>query len=89
MTLFWLALIGAVCYTASLYVWPFKPCPRCKGKGTSRGSTRRRHGDCGRCGGTKRVQRVGSRFVHHTVLAVASERRKAKERRAREKGQLP
>ncbi len=89
MTLFWLALTGAVCCTVSLYVWPFKPCPKCNGRGTNPGSNRRRHGDCKRCGGTRRVQRAGSKFVHQTVLSVLSERRKARERKGREKGQLP
>jgi DnaJ-class molecular chaperone len=77
-----------VFYVVSLYVWPFRPCPRCAGKGTNRGSTRKRHGDCGRCGGSRRVQRRGSKFVHGTVLSIASERRKARERRGKERGKL-
>lgn len=81
MTLFWIAVTGAICYAASLYAWPFRPCPRCRGSGTNRGSNRRRHGNCKRCGGTRRVQRLGSKFVHRTFLAVRKEREKERKRR--------
>ena len=46
---------------------------------------RSRHGDCGRCGGSRRVQRLGSKFVHGTVLSIVSEWRKARARAARNK----
>lgn len=63
-----LVVLGAVvAYTGSLYIWPMRPCPRCSGKGTNRGSNRRRFGPCKRCKGTRAVQRIGSRQVHRAV----------------------
>jgi DnaJ-class molecular chaperone len=45
-----------------LYLRPFGPCPKCKGRGNiQRG---RRRPVCPRCKGLKRVQRPGSRTVH-------------------------
>ncbi len=37
------------------------------GQGTNRGSTRKRHGTCRRCNGTRHVQRLGSRTVHRAI----------------------
>jgi DnaJ-class molecular chaperone len=88
VTLFWIAVGGAACYAVSLYLWPFRPCSRCGGSGRNRGSNHRRFGTCGRCGGSGRHQRPGSKFVHNTVLSVMAERRKAKEKRGRERGEL-
>jgi hypothetical protein len=88
MTLFWIIVIGGVCWLVSLYVWPFKPCGACGSSGRNKGSTRRRFGTCRRCGGSRQRQRFGSRFVHHSVLSIAAERRKARERRARKRGEL-
>jgi hypothetical protein len=65
-----LALIAAAALAGYLaWVWfhPFRPCPRCKGKGTNRLSTRRRHGPCKRCGGTRHVQALGSRMLHRAA----------------------
>ena len=65
-----LFLIGCgllICWLVSLYLWPFGPCGRCSGKGTNRGSNRKRFGDCKRCGGTRRRQRLGSKTVHRVV----------------------
>jgi hypothetical protein len=88
MTLFWIAVIAAACWVVSLYAWPYAPCGKCKGTGRNPGSNRKRFGDCKRCGGGGRRQRPGSKFVHHTVLSIAAERRRAKEKRGREKGSL-
>jgi hypothetical protein len=41
-----LALVHAAWWLASRLWWPFRPCPRCQGRGTNQGSTRRRHGTC-------------------------------------------
>jgi hypothetical protein len=77
-------ILGAVAlglgWLASLYLWPFRPCPRCSGSGRNTGSNNRRHGDCGKCGGTRRVQRLGSRAIHKAVrgTADAARNRKAK-----------
>ncbi len=88
MTLFWLGLIALFCYTVSLYAWPFKRHGRCKGTGRNRGSTQRRFGDCPGCGGTGRVPRIGAKFIHGSMLRIAADRRKARERRGKQKGQL-
>jgi DnaJ-class molecular chaperone len=61
--------------TATWWLWhaywhPFKPCPRCQGKGINRGSTRRRFGNCKRCRGSKHVRRIGSKTVHRAVLSI-------------------
>jgi DnaJ-class molecular chaperone len=62
-------------YAGWAYAHPFRPCPRCKGKGTNRLSTRRRSGPCGRCGGTRQVQTLGSRQLHKAVRALTGHRR--------------
>jgi DnaJ-class molecular chaperone len=69
MTVDTFLIIGglAAAYVVSLYLWPYRPCPRCDGKGTNRGSSRRRFGKCKRCDGTRSVQRTGSRQVHRAV----------------------
>lgn len=75
MTLFLLILAVAAGYVVSLYLWPFRPCPRCSARlipGTSRGSSRKRFGLCKRCKGSKSVQRAGSRTVHRAVRALAA-----------------
>ena len=69
------ALAAIIAAAATWWLWhayfhPFRPCPRCKGKGTNRGSTRRRFGNCTRCGGSKHVQRLGSKTVHRAVLGI-------------------
>ena len=62
-------------YGTWAYFHPFRPCPRCKGRGTNRGSTRRRTGPCGRCGGSRQVQTRGSRMLHRAIRgAVRSSR---------------
>jgi hypothetical protein len=58
---------AALTWVVSLYLWPFKPCPRCKGGGTNRGSNRRRHGDCRRCHRDRRVPRVAARTIHRAA----------------------
>ena len=35
----------------SRLIWPFGPCPRCKGTGRGWGSNRKRWNHCRRCGG--------------------------------------
>jgi DnaJ-class molecular chaperone len=65
-----LAVIGWWAWHAWFH--PFRPCPRCHGKGTNPGSNRKRHGDCRRCHGTRRVQRIGSRTVHRAVRAIVT-----------------
>lgn len=79
-----LILAGAailLTWAGSLYAWPFGPCPRCRGTGVNRGSTSRRFGTCRRCGGTRRVQRRGSRTVHRIAWTVRGELLRELERR--------
>lgn len=78
-----LFLIGCgllICWAVSLYFWPFAPCRRCSGKGTNAGSNRKRFGDCKRCGGTRKRQRLGSRTVHRMVRDTIDYNRKRKDR---------
>lgn len=79
MTLFLLALAGALGYAGSLYIWPMKPCTRCGGTGRNKGSTKKRYGACRarRCErGT--VQRLGSKSVHRAVRSLVAYRRRDK-----------
>ena len=58
-------------WVISLWLWPYRPCGRCRGSQRNRGSNRRRHGDCSRCSGTGRTQRIGSRMVHKAALDIS------------------
>lgn len=93
ITLLLLVIAAAVIWMVSLYVYPFRVCRRCGGTGHKRGSTWRRLGLCPRCTGTGRSQRLGSRFVHRTVLSTRSEigreRRRRHARKAAERSQIP
>ena len=62
-----LILIGIPAWMVSLWLWPWKPCGWCSGSGTNIGSNSRRHGNCRRCKGAKRVQRLGSKQMHRMV----------------------
>ena len=53
------------------YWLPFAPCRRCKGRKTNRGSTRKRFGNCRRCGGTGHRQVLGSKTVHRAMRSFA------------------
>jgi hypothetical protein len=68
-------LICAAWWVVSRWAWPWRPCPRCKGSGRNRGSDKRRHGDCKRCGGSHRVRRFGARAVHQAIAGVRHYRR--------------
>ena len=69
-----LGLAAAVVYAGSLYVFPFRPCGKCKGSGRKAGSNRRRFGHCGRCGGSGRRRRLGAKSVHRAVLGLRRKR---------------
>lgn len=66
-----LILLGAAGWVISLYLWPYRPCGRCLGSQRNKGSNRRRYGDCSRCGGTGRLQRIGSRRIHKSALDIS------------------
>ena len=64
---------GAVLVHA--YVWPWQPCPHCRGrKGRNWGSTDETWGDCRRCGGSGKRIRPVSR-IHRKWRAEARKRR--------------
>lgn len=71
-----LAAIAA--YAVWAYCHPWRPCPRCGGKGTSALSTRRRNGKCRRCKGTREVRTLGSRALHRAVRGATDYRNRAK-----------
>ena len=85
--------IAALAWCVSLLRWPFRPCLRCGGTGTNRGSNRKRWGVCKRCGGSKQVRRFGATAVHRfwwSVLgSVLHERRKKRLQKARDKAGYP
>ena len=88
-----IALGAFACWAISVYLYPFRPCGRCGGTGHKKGSTRRRFDLCRRCSGTGRVQRIGSRTAHRSVLSVRSEiareRQRRRDRRADERAAPP
>lgn len=62
------------------YFMPFAPCRRCKGAKVN-AVTRsygkgKRHGLCGKCGGSGSRQVLGSRQVHRAVRAIVAARRR-------------
>jgi hypothetical protein len=79
----WVLIIAAIggLWCGSLYLWPFGPCPRCKGTGVNRGSNGRRFGQCKRCRGQRRVQRRGSRTLHRAVWMIRGERSRIRQAR--------
>ena len=87
-----LVIIGLF-YLISLWRWPLRPCPRCRGRGVNPGSTSRRYGRCRRCKGTKQVRRIGATAVHRFFWSVAGAalRRRTQEKveKAKEKGGYP
>jgi DnaJ-class molecular chaperone len=74
------ALLAAAGYAASVFLWPFRPCPACQGSGRNPGSNSRRHGQCRRCQGAGRLPRPGARTVHRGRVSLAG-RRKTRTRR--------
>jgi DnaJ-class molecular chaperone len=71
-----LAVLAVVALRAGfLYLRPFGPCPKCKGRGNiQRG---RRRPVCPRCQGRRRIQRTGSRAVHRLVRKIRHGRQTA------------
>jgi DnaJ-class molecular chaperone len=61
-------------YAISLYLWPWRPCPRCHGTRVNRGTTRKRIGMCKRCRGTGRTRRIGATAVHRFYWSVLGDR---------------
>lgn len=65
----------AIAWLASRLFWPYKPCRRCKATGRNPGSNNRRHGDCKRCKGARRVRRFGAGHVYRIKLAILNRRK--------------
>src|SRR3989442_10001882 len=59
-----LILAVAAGYAVSLYFWPWRNCPRCRGTRVNTGSNRHRYGMCKRCSGTGRTCRIGATAMH-------------------------
>ncbi len=71
-----LALAAVAAWAGWLYLFPFGPCPRCKGTGHIKRGPRRRP-VCPRCKGRRRVQRRGSRTIHRLARRVRDGHRAA------------
>jgi hypothetical protein len=88
VTVILLAIGIAAGYAVSLYLWPWRTCPRCHGTRVNPGSTRRRYGMCKRCSGTGRTRRLGATAVHRFYWSALGgqlrERRRAKIARRRQ-----
>jgi DnaJ-class molecular chaperone len=63
MTIFAAVLLAAGGYYLSLKIWPYTACSRCKGGGKNAGSNKKRFGHCGKCSGTGRQERLGTRLL--------------------------
>lgn len=72
-----LAAIGyALWWLLSRWWWPFRPCPRCRRRGTNAGSNARRWGKCGRCDGSGTAMRWGAQALHKGAAYTWRRRRK-------------
>jgi DnaJ-class molecular chaperone len=68
-------LVVAALRAGFLYLRPFGPCPKCKGRGNiQRG---RRRPVCPRCKGKRRIQRTGSRTIHRLAFKIRDGQRTA------------
>jgi hypothetical protein len=74
------AAATAVVYAVWAYFHPFRDCPRCKGSGRNRLSTKRRRGRCWRCKGTREIRTLGARMLHRAVRSARSSWRGRKEK---------
>jgi hypothetical protein len=75
-----IGLLAVLGYVGSLYIWPYRPCTRCKGTGKNKGSNKKRFGQCRRCKGEKSLRRIGAKTVHRGAVSLAD---KARARRKR------
>jgi len=86
-------VIAAIAYAVSLLRWPLRPCPKCNGARTNKGSNRKRYGRCTRCKATGQVRRIGATAVHRfywSVLGAALKgRMQEKVEKAKEKAGYP
>jgi len=80
LNLILLGIAAAALYLLSLYAWPLRPCPRCRGTRVNRGSIGRRFGLCKRCGGTGHTRRNGATTVHRLYWSVLGDRLRERRR---------
>lgn len=80
-------VILAAGWVVSLWRWPLRPCPWCKGRGVNRGSSARRYGRCRKCKGTKQVRRIGATAVHRFWWSLAGSATKQRMQERVEKAQ--
>lgn len=59
-----LVIAWPIGYYVSLRIWPLTSCRRCAGTGKNAGSNRKRFGRCGKCKGTGRKLRLGTRVLN-------------------------
>lgn len=78
LTLIILGLIAAAGWVISLYRWPYAPCGKCEGSGKNPGSNGKRHGQCRRCKGAGRRQRIGAKTIHRGRVSLAERARARK-----------
>lgn len=78
-----LLILGiAAGYAVSLYLFPWRACPRCRG---ARVTTRRRTRMCARCSGTGRTRRIGATAVHRFCWSAVGDKRHARRRATAER----
>jgi hypothetical protein len=74
LNLILLGITAAALYMLSLYAWPLRRCPRCRGTRVNRSRTGRRFGLCKRCAGTGQVRRIGATTVHRLYWSALGDR---------------
>lgn len=84
-TVILLAIAAAAAWAASLYLWPHRDCPRCRGARVTTSRSGRRTRLCGRCGGTGRTRRPGATAVHRFYWSVIGEHAQQRRRAAIER----
>ena len=93
MILILITFAALAVYCVSLLKYPLRPCLKCKGAGTNKGSNRKRWGVCSRCGGSRQVRRLGATAVHRFWWSVRGEsmrqRRKERLNKGRKKAGYP
>jgi hypothetical protein len=77
ITVILFALGIAAGYAVSLYLWPLRKCPRCRGTRVTHG-TGRRVRTCKRCHGTGRIRRVGAATVHRFYWSALGDHHQAR-----------
>lgn len=92
VTVILLTLGIAAGYALSLYLWPLRSCPRCRGTRLTSGTVRRVR-SCGRCHGTGRIRRIGATAVHRLYWSALGdqhrERLRARADRRRQHAEPP